>query len=571
MCRLVLVFGASAALVVFGTAMQAAPQEKKPETPAAQPVPAAATQERAELGPVLDTWYRIETGRAAESLHVGFSRELVRRQPPGTNWQYEYESDSEMDLMVPDPKEKPKDGVAPKKVSLFESIQFRDVRLDDTFAPSLLTRVDDRNGVQTTTNVSLAEGVRTIRILVTPNEFKDHKVNPDEEIYYSRFLMFLALRQNNSLSKPGARKAMLLHPREDGTSAITEVQFQIGEMVKREYLGKKEVSVTPIVFIKPPLATNREYEILEVYVDRFGRTLEEVARNGLRRLIVKDKAEAVPKSLMVRLQGRRDPFDKRGPLGGVGPATKDGGPAGGVGEVSPSMFEATLGKAKLVLDDLRKAKDEGRETDGDETYSKVIAYYTALRKSLEVQDQPANLKGQMEEIRRRAEEIWGGVTKLVNRAGQVWARAIEGYKRDQTEEIEKGIRDLKEIETNPILAGQAEQQKKVMDWIADLGPKLNACKTRIELAKKKIVLSGTTLAEEPILISVDVTVNVLGHQVGDTQLVKFIKPVRMAILNDKSYRIGDLVEGEGVRVEKIWAHGVQISLKDETREIGIRQ
>jgi len=32
-----------------------------------------------------------------------------------------------------------------------------------------------------------------------------------------------------------------------------------------------------------------------------------------------------------------------------------------------------------------------------------------------------------------------------------------------------------------------------------------------------------------------------------------------------------VVEGEGVRVEKIWAFGVHVSLREEVRDVGIRQ
>jgi hypothetical protein len=43
------------------------------------------------------------------------------------------------------------------------------------------------------------------------------------------------------------------------------------------------------------------------------------------------------------------------------------------------------------------------------------------------------------------------------------------------------------------------------------------------------------------------------------------------VLHGESYRVGDTVQGEGVRVEKIWAYGVQVSLREETREVGLQQ
>jgi len=68
-----------------------------------------------------------------------------------------------------------------------------------------------------------------------------------------------------------------------------------------------------------------------------------------------------------------------------------------------------------------------------------------------------------------------------------------------------------------------------------------------------------------------VSVNVFGHQVGGVHEVRFIKPNRIAVINDKMYRVGDVVESEGVRIEKIWAFGIQVSLREEVRDVGIRQ
>ncbi len=581
MRRLVLAFGASAAFVALGVAMQAQPQDKKPETPAATPAgqekkpetapPAAPAQDRLVFSGTLDTWYKIESIKPDKEVeHVGFGRERLISQPPGAIARYQYGSETEIDLLVPDPKEQVREGSPPKMVAHFESsvIKEAETKLDDTFVPITLTRVDDRNGSQVNSTVSIEENVRKIRVSITPPDFKEHRVSPDEEIFYSRFLMFIALRQNDNLSKAGARKAMLFHPRDDGGTPVAEVQFQIGEMVKREYLGKKEVSVTPIIYIKPPPAATKDAELIEAYVDRYGRIVEETTRAGLRRLIVKDREAAIPKSLMVRGGGRRDPFDKRFALGGPGAAPATTTVAIAEKKVTAENNLKLLEDAKKLIVELRKAKDDGREAEGDRLYDEIVAYYLGFKKS--DPPQTPDIMVQVEAFRTEAEKIWDGERKLVAKLRLVYTRSLDAFKRDQCEQIESGIAELKKYENSRILELR-DALKELTQWIAELVPKLAQCRTRIELAKKRIVLSGTTLAEEPIMVPVDVTVMVAGHQVGVVQYVRFIKPIRLAVINDKSYRIGDLVEGEGVRVEKIWAHGVQISLKDETREVGIRQ
>ena len=84
-------------------------------------------------------------------------------------------------------------------------------------------------------------------------------------------------------------------------------------------------------------------------------------------------------------------------------------------------------------------------------------------------------------------------------------------------------------------------------------------------------LAALASHEDAKILPVDASVNVFGHQVGGIQEVRFIKPNRIAIINEKMYRVGDVVEGEGVRVEKIWAFGIQVSLREEVRDVGIRQ
>jgi hypothetical protein len=55
---------------------------------------------------------------------------------------------------------------------------------------------------------------------------------------------------------------------------------------------------------------NRDAELFETYVDKFGRIVEEITR-GVRRVIVKDEIEAVGKERRrVRPGARRDPFRK---------------------------------------------------------------------------------------------------------------------------------------------------------------------------------------------------------------------------------------------------------------------
>ncbi|MBV8880218.1 MAG: hypothetical protein JO332_09660 [Planctomycetaceae bacterium] len=137
--------------------------------------------------------------------------------------------------------------------------------------------------------------------------------------------------------------------------------------------------------------------------------------------------------------------------------------------------------------------------------------------------------------------------------------------------MEKGIEDLKKAVATRKELEETKELAQILKWIGELEPLVNKCKTRIELSRKKLVLTGTLLHEDVQVLPVDVSINAFGHVVGGIQDVRFTKPNRIAVINDKMYRVGDVVEGEGVRVEKIWAFGIQVSLREETRDVGIRQ
>jgi hypothetical protein len=147
---------------------------------------------------------------------------------------------------------------------------------------------------------------------------------------------------------------------------------------------------------------------------------------------------------------------------------------------------------------------------------------------------------------------------------------LEAFGRDDCEAMQKGVEELKRSQGAKELI-DTKELSEVLTWIAKADPLIAKCRTRMELARKKILLTGTVSHEDWTVQTVDGRINILGVQVGDVHGVRFIKPTRLAIINDKVYRVGDVVENEGVRVEKIGANTVQVSLRDETRDVGIRQ
>jgi hypothetical protein len=222
------------------------------------------------------------------------------------------------------------------------------------------------------------------------------------------------------------------------------------------------------------------------------------------------------------------------------------------------------------IDELQKAEDEKRASDAEAKYQQILEHLEVLHKAVADQKLGPQAEAQLLEARERVEKIHPGRERLMKQLRLVYVRCLQLFDQDDCPGMEKAIEELKKAQARKELAGQ-QQLGDLVKWIGQLEPLVARCKTRIELARKKLVVTGTTTAEEWEPVPVDLRVSVFGHQVGALHPVRFVRPIRLAVINGQTYRVGDLVEGEGVRVEKIWAYGVQVSLRDETRDVGLQQ
>jgi hypothetical protein len=522
------------------------------------PAPAPGDpQDRVNLVGRLDSWYKVLQGEE----HVGFVRETVTREVAGQPWRYKYEMDGELELMLPDP------GTG-KESPYLESWKL-EAHLDDTFSPVAMDRTDKRNGIEVVSRVVSDDNGRRIEVNLGQKNLKSFPVG-DEEIYFSRFLMFVYLRQTGNLSGQGPRKVSMFAPRQDDRLPVAEVQFQVLDLVRREYMGKKEVPVTQVRFLKPPPAAYKDLELNEVFVDKFGRVVEETFRGNIRMILVKDETEAVGKETRIREGARRDPFEKGPAMDFAKRKGEEGVEKVKVEEVTPDTFLTRLKDMQKQIEDLRRAKEEEREAEGQKIYDQVVELYLALKRSHQEKAQPPVVMAQVEQVRDEAERVFGGLDRLMKKLRSVYVRVLQHFEKDECEEMAKGIEELrKDAQGRRELIGRPEIIE-VNNWIGELEPLVSKCRTRQELAAKKITVTGAVIHDHYEMVAVDARVMVFGHQVGMVHPVRFMRPDRMAVINEKMYRVGDTVDGEGVRIEQIWAHGIQVSLREETRDIPIR-
>lgn len=553
MRRTGLALGASAVLVTL--ALSGSAQDRR------EPAAAGAQQDRIEIVGTLDSWYKVVEANPDEKA-VGFVHETLTRMAPGSPWLWTYDLTSEVDTVLP---VEGKPGVTQPEI---HATHIR-ASLDDTWAPVYMDRQDMRGVASLPSRVFAEENVRKIEVEYSGGERKPFLVNPDEEIFYSRFLMFIALRQSGALSRPGTRKAILMHPREDGSPPYAEVQIEIKEPVKREVMGKKDVTVTPITYLRPPPAPSPEDEVLSAYIDKYGRIVEEESRRT-RRLLVKTEKDALGDRPLI-LSARRDPFRKEPAFTGAVGGAEKGAAKAAKRPVGKDAVDKNLADGKVALEALEKAKTEKRDADAEKLYQTLLDIIDALLQTDAREPLPPEKKALVQQLQQDAEKIWGGVERLMKKARLIFVRSTQMFDRDDAAGMEGGVKELKGMLTAKEIKNSPSHQAELHKWIGQLEPLVLRCKTRLDLARKKLVLTGTTLSEVWEQVPLDVRLSVFGHQVGSVLDVRFVKPVRIAILNGKPYRVGDTVDGEGVRVEKIWPHGVQVSLRDETRDVGIRQ
>ena len=576
MRRAGLAVGASALLLALGAFAQQ-PAEKAQGAPPAPPAkdaaapaaaPAAVSQEaapqsdRLDLSSSLESWYRITQGDDAS--HIGYMHEILARAPQGTSWRWTYDLTSEVELSLTDERGQKKP--TPETYSQ----QISQARLDDSLVPISLELSEVRGEQQLQGKVASDESGRRIEVVLSSAERPTFPVAAEEEVHYSLSLMFVSLRQTGQLARPGQRKANLLSLKQDGTAPLAEVVFEIREAVKREYQGKKDVFVTPVSFLKPPPAAARDLELTEAYIDRYGRIVEAATRGGVRRLLVKTEKEAVGGRPMIG-SSRRDPWRKDLALASKG-ATRA---AEGQDErppvpENPDQFAKSVESLQKQVEELRKANDEKRSVEAEQLYQKILDTLEVLTKAHQDQRMGPAQAGQLVQIRQDAERIYGGLERLMKQLRLVYVRCLQLFDQDDCPGMERSIEELRKALNRRELKGQ-EQLGEVVKWIGQLEPLVARCKTRLELARKKLVVTGTTTAEEWEPVPLDLRVSVFGHQVGAIHPVRFVRPIRLAVINGQTYRVGDVVEGEGVRVEKIWTYGVQVSLRDETRDVGLQQ
>lgn len=492
---------------------------------------ALAQEDRATILDGVESWYQV----VQDGKNKGYVHEKLERVKD--QWTYAYRVDFEIAV---------KGGW---------HLEYRDVEatLDEEFAPETLKAAIEAGGADGEFSIATGEGRRTILV---PQAGKEGRLEalPDG-VHALPTLLFYSMRQSGRLGRVGPRSARLAVPRAEGR-IVAEVSFEVGEIVRQEVAGKTG-PVTPIRFLKPPPAARPETEWTEARVDKYGRLVEIALRGGAKFVLVADDLAAFRDAVNVHRSSRRDPIDKAAAMAELKKRSTPFPDEKQPDRVTADNLSSRLGDAGRRLEELRGLKGDGERS---EAYSALLREWKAIRDKAGALGRP-DVVVKVDELRAGAEDAWDGAAQARAAARRASVAIAEALDRVDLAALERELRALKESRTRLELQ-QRPELLDVLQWIAQAEPMLVRCRTRHELAKKAIVVTGTVLAsaEEPISIEV-VT--------GIRQDVRFVRDLSTAAINGRTYRAGELVEETGVRLEKVSSRSVTVSLRGELREVPI--
>jgi len=379
-------------------------------------------------------------------------------------------------------------------------------------------------------------------------------------------LTLYALRQNETFSKPGRVTLRGVGKDKEGTDVLLEV----GEAVRREIL-KKEVPVIPVSFLKPFPAAVRETEMRSAWVDRYGRILEAVLANGMKIVIAANRAEAMAEIGVLHRHGRRDPMDRATALRNA--ALERARAQRGELEietpwVTVDSLDSDLGAVRKTIEDVRSLKAAGDLDEARKAYLKAIVHLKAIR-TLAGKRRPGMLV-EIEQVRDEAELAFDGAAQVERQAGALFVATKEMIDRLDVDGLERTQRELQALRDR-IEVERRPERDRIAAWASEVGVVVVKVRTRRELATARIDVAGITLADQVSRETVDVGIHFVGTLLGTVEEVTFVRPVAMADINGKLTVPGQTIQGTSIRLEKISRFSVQVSLRDEVREVPLKR
>ncbi len=536
---------------------------KQDPPPTTTPDPKDVKQETTKITGIVETWYKLLQEKDATKIdQIGYAHERISKAGP-TKYAYFFEADGEY---VP-PGES---GIETEHISIQVTGQ-----LEEDFDPTQL-KINYTYGAKTLSiELNSAPDKRFVEIKTADGVAVQLELDPQDSYLLFDAISLFRMRQRGELAKNGEVKTNI-PPLEGVDYGVVSATVSKGEV--REFLGKKDTWVTPVHLTADGVDLPGDYSI-----DRYGRALERKgiiiagmseanSLKGIRMAAAVNQLEAKGEATGLSPRGRRDPFYKLGVLIPVrkGPVVKGPGikkdpePPPFVPGEEVKEIERLAG----VIKELRTAVVNNNEVEARKKYDSFLRGYKNLRDL--VLGNPQQLS-QLDQLKFEAEKHYGGAEKLLAEA-ETRRQAILAYLDALAlDEIDKRIKEMERMRDRLEFYNEDERRAKLEEKIRDGVLNRGKCVARIELAKKKIDLTGVVVSTETVLETLKLDFSIGGARVSVDEPVRVNKSVAYAVINGELYREGDTIKVEGVRVDRIDLQSIEISYKEEVRYVGLRK
>jgi hypothetical protein len=503
---------------------------------------APAAQDRADLPQSVETWYRVLQGKR----QAGYIHESMAWA--GVSWRYQYGQEGELELTL--------------RGEGYQEDWSASALLDETLAPAELAFEAYANDSLSTLSLFSTRDER--RIEAKPASAKEPivwSVSTRDEIHVLPTVSLYGLRQGEVLARPGRHTLRVLDPRGEAKDGI-EVVLEVGPAARRPVLGA-EVPGTPITFLKPFPSGRAETGLRDAFVDRYGRILEATLVGGARIVMAANRSQALAELGPVHRHGRRDPMDKLAAMKNAALERRralTGEPDPGAPPPTLDSLSSDLVGVQKLLEQVRAQKADGEADEARRSYLKALVRLKAIRDL--AQKRRPEILPDIEKLRDDAELAWDGAARVTEEARTLYVRIEDQVARLDCEGVERthadlqALRDRIEVERRP-------EREAIAAMAADVGTLVVKCRTRRELAQAPLVVSGIMTGESTSLEPLPL--------IGGGGEVRFVRSFAWAEINGQVYRTGDTIAGTKIRVERILRHSVQVSLREELRDLGLRR
>lgn len=513
------------------------------------PVPQTATQTapRREI----ETWYTY----TVRGEHKGYAHEKLTPTPAGFNYLFQ------------------SDVYGVQTTSL-------DATLDMNYFVQEVTGKLSSMGAETSLTSAIdPEDTASLKLdVITPDRTPHPKSVPKSEVFYvNERVALYAMKQSREGLPIGEEKrsGQILIWDEGSAAVLQSMEFRFKGKAKRDYAGE-ETQLTLVTWdsLKGPV---------ELYLDAYGRAVEEVNADRSQYLYASSDEAAKGKKTAMEDRNRRDPFRKDLAMGseepggsGTSPTPKE--PAG---TLKPEEVAGALNKTKQLILEMQRLSKEKKREGLQKRYDEFMETYKQLIHAVR---EPKD-RQKLAEAKVTADQLFPeGPERALQEVAEAAKRANEAFENGQCGEISAISDQVLRLLNDPrfIGSGLLSKAKEFRDQVRALQDR---CPNRKRLNDKKLEITAVITYQEAQPYPLRFGIEIMGQVMDISETIFVTTPGAYAIINTggtpkpgespyKVVRIGEPIDSE-ITVKDIRPSlgnipaTVVFGYKEETRDVSM--